>query len=894
MFYRRRSESKKNPYPSENTASKSAQLPSSRNTIHISSTIKNHPFVLKKSTIKKVQLGRDLKTNTQFLDTYLDNKILDADPYEDHDGGDYDNNRRKQIYGGSRNIVQTEDKHFEEMSSANKFLDTRNSTNTNNDIKHNNRSFSNHNTDIEEDAHIEVHNTFPRSYRALSPPYQLSTASSIRAESIRSQASDCELSSSTSDINKKVSFNNDVKIKRIPAPKSRLASAGDLFKRASSPEKATLHHQKLKDPGIVVEVRKEQPPDNEEDIAHETSLILSQLQGVKCLPDTPSSNKPQLAPKPDGVIQPKSIASLRAKLSNSISNLSSLSAIRGADKKNNTPTTNNVNNKEALNSAITTPSTNQSDIQGNEYNEPVEKTCFEKGEKPYSGDTTDTGMQFETGDLDTTTTSGINSGGSTDATATNTSLSSSNTHNSNDNRLYGLHALNNLDIAVNGKEVNSMPSYQEIRRRTSIGSTNSGSGGAQNQVLTGQSENNSGPSGEYSPTTQSNNLFQAVAPPKPPRKAPSQSPPSLRRGSLNDNNSNNTNSANNVKSENMEFSSNSPITHYAQPAISGAMSDHENYHSQNSSMMDRLNQENSLKRRMMHQQNALNTPEDSAIASGDGGTATDIEKDTAPSISGSYTSRYIRKSPPRHVVSPTHQQSRMSPSRSCLTDTEILRSPTEVLYAVSDKQKYPNVGNNSNGRISQSSSQLIHPENRNKSSTQHRSRRVASREELLYADPDAYTNNKINGSGIIAGSRSNFSNRSHHHQQQQQQPSYQRSVSDHSMKYVPTSSNSNMNRRGHHNAVQGSRSLERFLEDDNEADKENTFKTRITVISPERSNVNHTIMSRKPYKTMINTATDNIQYRGTDHYGTAPKYNRHPQSQRIMDNEHYKVRVIKK
>ena len=103
-----------------------------------------------------------------------------------------------------------------------------------------------------------------------------------------------------------------------------------------------------------------------------------------------------------------------------------------------------------------------------------------------------------------------------------------------------------------------------------------------------------------------------------------------------------------------------------------------------------------------------------------------------------------------------------------------------------------------------------------------------------------------------------------------------------------------MNRRGHHNAVQGSRSLERFLEDDNEADKENTFKTRITVISPERSNVNHTIMSRKPYKTMINTATDNIQYRGTDHYGTAPKYNRHPQSQRIMDNEHYKVRVIKK
>ena len=35
-----------------------------------------------------------------------------------------------------------------------------------------------------------------------------------------------------------------------------------------------------------------------------------------------------------------------------------------------------------------------------------------------------------------------------------------NHENKKDNRLYGLHALNNLDIAVNGKGVNSMPSYQ--------------------------------------------------------------------------------------------------------------------------------------------------------------------------------------------------------------------------------------------------------------------------------------------------------------------------------------------------------------------------------------------------------------------------------------------------
>merc|ERR1711994_529437 len=124
------------------------------------------------------------------------------------------------------------------------------------------------------------------------------------------------------------------------------------------------------------------------------------------------------------------------------------------------------------------------------------------------------------------------------------------------------------------------------------------------------------------------------------------------------------------------------------------------------SMMEQLDHNSNSKNRLMGQQNALNTPEDSAIASGDGGTATDIERDNAPSISGSYTSRYIRKSPPRHVVSP-NPQSRMSPSRSCLTDTEILRSPTEVLYAVSDKQKYPNMGNMPNDRIAQSSSQII-------------------------------------------------------------------------------------------------------------------------------------------------------------------------------------------
>ena len=45
------------------------------------------------------------------------------------------------------------------------------------------------------------------------------------------------------------------------------------------------------------------------------------------------------------------------------------------------------------------------------------------------------------------------------------------------NAFYGLHALNNLDIAVNGKDVNAMPSYQEVRRRQGNGHGNLDSSG---------------------------------------------------------------------------------------------------------------------------------------------------------------------------------------------------------------------------------------------------------------------------------------------------------------------------------------------------------------------------------------------------------------------------------
>ena len=145
-----------------------------------------------------------------------------------------------------------------------------------------------------------------------------------------------------------------------------------------------------------------------------------------------------------------------------------------------------------------------------------------------------------------------------------------------------------------------MPSYHEIRRRTSIGSTNSGGGGMQSQFGAGTTENNSGTSGEYSPPTKSTTILQAVAPPKPPRKAPSQSPPSLRRGSQH------SGSVLENGHENMELSQ-SPMTHYAQPAISGAISDTEHYNNNRNSqsmihsMMEQLNHNSSSKSRLMQQ-----------------------------------------------------------------------------------------------------------------------------------------------------------------------------------------------------------------------------------------------------------------------------------------------------
>ena len=358
-------------------------------------------FVKEYASRKDPHLSNEIKPKPRNLDI-IDIVKEDVESYKEHeDNSDYDK-RRNKSYCGNRNIVQ--DKHVynnKEMSTLLNKSELENNTSTKTShLTEENNAPANHKENVEDNPQIDVNNTFPRSYRALSPPY-LSTSASIRSESVRSQASDCELSSSTSDLNKKVSFNNDVKIKRIPAQKSRLASAGDIFKRASSPDKNTVQHQKLKEPGVIVEVRKEEPPKDEQDIAHETNLILSQLEGVECRSNLPSSTKkPQLAPKPD-IVQPGNtnnrIASLKSIFSNSINNLSSLSAIRNSDKKSSNT---NLSNNKVISS---TPTSNiDTSAIDNTETQPIFKDIVEESPliENSQNSETKTGMRFENSDLD--------------------------------------------------------------------------------------------------------------------------------------------------------------------------------------------------------------------------------------------------------------------------------------------------------------------------------------------------------------------------------------------------------------------------------------------------------------------------------------------------------------
>ncbi len=217
----------------------------------------------------------------------------------------------------------------------------------------------------------------------------------------------------------------------------------------------------------------------------------------------------------------------------------------------------------------------------------------------------------------------------------------------------------------------------------------------------------------------------------------------------------------------------------------------------------------------------------------------------------------------------------MSPSRSCLTDTEILRSPSEVLYAVSDKHRHnANEHMTSSGMQTDPASSVGRDKIVTSTFTKYQRPRSAynytsSREDLM--------NQPLAASGDEIGSYKSLSRRS----------------TSENHRYVPNGgSNSASRSRGHVRSLdrlQHSNVLhnDELYDNDMEANKENTFKTRIQVISPERQH-QHMISNgtrrqdghRKPYKTTINTATDNILYRGTStdnlsfyHYG----------------DEHYKV-----
>ena len=193
--------------------------------------------------------------------------------------------------------------------------------------------------------------------------------------------------------------------------------------------------------------------------------------------------------------------------------------------------------------------------------------------------------------------------------------------------------------------------------------------------------------------------------------------------------------------------------------------------------------------------------DDSAIASGGDGGGTDDASGSNPSY------RFTGPPPVRHRSSPPRLA---SPSRTCLTDSEILRSPTEVLYAVSDKRRIRNGGDQSDIKSVSASVQTVRSELRQNppgyyAKNPNRPSRNSSREDLL-TDDQSY---------VSTGRRSV----SLQHQQQQQMQQQQQQLQQQQQRRTPSYSGSKF---GHHTA----RSLDRFLDGD---DKENAFKTRIQV-----------------------------------------------------------------
>jgi len=300
----------------------------------------------------------------------------------------------------------------------------------------------------------------------------------------------------------------------------------------------------------------------------------------------------------------------------------------------------------------------------------------------------------------------------------------------NDNRFYGLQALSNLDNAVNGKLNNLY--------RDSSGST------------------------DYSPPPKKNNY----TPPKPPRKAPSASPPSIRRG----------------------YTSHDDL----------------DFKCRNSEMYE---------------------------------SSGNPKEEMDPSAPYSYTGanpslNHLRNSPTRYI------NSRQSPSRGNHTDSEILSSPTQVLYATISADKHKHNGNLKNQHIVHSSSQTIQSGFRPVSAERQIKSRTLSKENIL--DDPPYRQSNGNGGS----------------------------------------------------SKHGSRSLERFVDEDKENFKRTQeLKARIHVSSPMRYTPERQV-SRKPYKTTINTATDTIQYKGFSSENLIDKNDpRHKlrHSGKKVDTEHYKV-----
>ncbi len=546
------------------------------------------------------------------------------------------------------------------------------------------------------------------------PQSQLSSAFK-RSDSFRSDQTDASSEA------RRVSFNSDVQIKKIPKRKSSLQQQPPLPPSNNNNSESA-------------NVRKEDPPTDAASIALEAERILKHLQGVKCRASPTPQQQQQQQQQQQRPLASSSLTPTRSASANTPSHLQSSNSVKTCNNSGVNSSNNNNSSEEC-----------------------------------------DSGLQGASSSMQTAT------GGeslSSSSFGANESSSDSKNHN---NRLFGLHALNNLDIAVNGKNVNSMPGYQEVRQQYLDSSGNSADYSPQpvkrNQVI-------------------SNGTFISSPPNKPPRsKAPSASPPSVRR-----------------------MAATAATPHYAQPERSTKMV---------SSMMEQLSQDSRFRRRLAE------TTDDDGMSG---------------VTSSAYSTHNRNYLPPGAVdtreLSPS---SRLSPSRTCMTDTELLRSPTEVLYAVSDKYRHP-----SEHHLTHSASQTAHSELQPAYHTYDRRAVRSSREDLLSDAPSSVRNR-------------------------------------------PSS---------HHANGMSSRSLDRYGHHSRGENKENAFKARIQVVSPDRAaspgggggGGTH----RKPYKTTINTANDDIiQYHGhrNNHHHSADPYMSNSRRQiyqknqtyRRPESEHYKV-----